>query len=110
LDGRAVGQASIKALVGASYLHGRQLLYLHGVGNPSPTRIGGGARTLGSRGVPWPTHQSEPRGGRARRRLVVGIPLVGNWSEMQPTSWRLDVLSVWVLTGVLSPPRLESWS
>jgi hypothetical protein len=30
------GQASIKALVGVSYLHGRQLLYLHGVGNRSP--------------------------------------------------------------------------
>jgi hypothetical protein len=56
---------------------------------------------------------------RARWRLVVrlsceaetcrGIPLVGNWSEMLPTSRRLDVLPVWVLTGVLSPPRLESW-
>jgi hypothetical protein len=60
---------------------------------------------------------------RARRRLVVrggdfscdagtcrgGIPLVGNWSEMLPTGRRLDVLPVWVLTGVLSPPRLESW-
>jgi hypothetical protein len=45
----------------------------------------------------------------ARRRLVVGIPLVGNWSEMQPTSWRPDVLPVWVLTRVLSPPRLEFW-
>jgi hypothetical protein len=28
--------------------------------------------------VSWPTYQSEPEGGRARRRLVVGIPLVGN--------------------------------
>jgi hypothetical protein len=36
---------------------------------------------------------------RVRRRLVVGIPLVGNWSEMQPTGRRLDVLPVWVLTG-----------
>jgi hypothetical protein len=36
-----------------------------------------------------------------------GIPLVGNWSEMLPTSRRLDVLPVWVLTGVLSPPRLN---
>jgi hypothetical protein len=35
---------------------------------------------------------------RARRRLVVGILLVGNWSEMQPTSRRLDVLPMWVLT------------
>jgi hypothetical protein len=52
----------------------------------------------------------------ARRRLVVrggdlsgGIPLVGNWSEMLQTGRRLGVLSVLVLTGVLSPPRLESW-
>jgi hypothetical protein len=44
----------------------------------------------------------------ARRRLVVGIPLVGNWSEMQPTSQRLDVLPVWVLTRVFSPPCPES--
>jgi hypothetical protein len=28
----------------------------------------------------------------------VGILLVGNWSEMQPTSRRLDVLPMWVLT------------
>jgi hypothetical protein len=35
---------------------------------------------------------------RATRRLVVGILLVGNWSEMQPTSRRLDVLPMWVLT------------
>jgi hypothetical protein len=30
----------------------------------------------------------------ARLRLVVGIPLVGNWSEMQPSSRRLDVLNL----------------
>jgi hypothetical protein len=41
---------------------------------------------------------------RARRRLVVGVPLVGNWSEMQPTGQRLDVLPVRVLTRVFSPP------
>jgi hypothetical protein len=52
---------------------------------------------------------------RARRRLVVrggdsswGVPLVGNWSEMQPTGQRLDVLPVRVLTRVLSPPCRES--
>jgi hypothetical protein len=44
---------------------------LHGVGYRSPTRVGGGARTLGSRRVSWLTLQSELRGGRARRRLVV---------------------------------------
>jgi hypothetical protein len=55
-------------------------------------------------------------GARARRRLLVrggdlseGIPLVGNWSEMLPTSRKHDVLPVWVLTGVLGLPRLESW-
>jgi hypothetical protein len=31
------------------------------------------------------------------------IPLVGIWSKMQPTSRRLDVLPVWVLTRVLTP-------
>jgi hypothetical protein len=51
-----------------------------------------------------------------RWRLVVrggdsseGVPLVGNWSEKLPTSREQDVLPVMVLTGVLSPPRLESW-
>jgi hypothetical protein len=52
-------------------------------------------------------HISRGRTCRARRRLVMRIPLVGNWSDMQPTGRRLDVL--WVLTGVLSPPRPESW-
>jgi hypothetical protein len=36
-----------------------------------------------------------------------GIPLEGNWSEMLLTGRRLDALPVWVLTGVLSPPRLR---
>jgi hypothetical protein len=45
---------------------------------------------------------------RARRRLVVGVPLARNWSKMQPTVQRLDVLPVWVLTRVLSPPCPES--
>jgi hypothetical protein len=53
---------------------------------------------------------------RARWRLVVrgedlseGVPLVGNWSGKLPTSGEQDVLPVMVLTGVFSPPRLESW-
>jgi hypothetical protein len=45
---------------------------------------------------------------RVRQRLVVGVHLVGNWSEMQPTGRRLDVLPVWVLTKVLTPPCPES--
>jgi hypothetical protein len=45
---------------------------------------------------------------RARRRLVVGVPLVGNWSKMQPTGRRLDALPVWLLTKIFSPPCPES--
>jgi hypothetical protein len=45
---------------------------------------------------------------RARRRLIVGFPLVGNWSEMQPTGRRLDVFPVWILTRVLTSPCPES--
>jgi hypothetical protein len=71
MEWRAAGQACIKALVGVSCLHGRQLSYLHGAGNRSPTRVGGGARALCSRRVSWPTYQSEPEGGHARRRLLV---------------------------------------
>jgi hypothetical protein len=37
-----------------------------------------------------------------------GVPLLGNWSEILPTGREQDVLPVMVLTGVLSPPRLES--
>jgi hypothetical protein len=46
---------------------------------------------------------------RARQRLIGGISLVGNWLDTLPTGRKHDVLPVWVLTGVLSPPRLESW-
>jgi hypothetical protein len=70
MDGRAAGLTSIKALVGTSCLHDRQLASLHGAGNRSPMRFGGGARTWGSRRVSWPTHQSELGGGRARWRLA----------------------------------------
>jgi hypothetical protein len=45
---------------------------------------------------------------RARWRLVVGVPLVGNRSEMQATDRRLDVLPLWVLTRVFPPPCPES--
>jgi hypothetical protein len=70
-------------------------------------RFGGGARAAchGPR-----TSQSRGGGARVRRRLVGGgVPLVGNWSEMPPTGRKHDVLLVWVLTGVPSPPCLESW-
>jgi hypothetical protein len=50
----------------------------------------------------------EAKTSRARRRLVVTVRLAGSWSEMQPTGRRLDVLPVWVLTKVLTPPCPES--
>jgi hypothetical protein len=84
-DGMAAGQAKIKALVGVSCLHGHQLLYLYGVGNRSSTRVGGGARVVSFRCASGLTRQSEPILSceaeicHARRKLVVGIPLVGNW-------------------------------
>jgi hypothetical protein len=37
-----------------------------------------------------------------------GGPSSGDWSEMQPSSRRLNVLPVWVLTEVLFPPCPES--
>jgi hypothetical protein len=43
-----------------SCLHDRQLLYLHGVGNLSSTRVGDGARAVGFRCASGPTRQSEP--------------------------------------------------
>jgi hypothetical protein len=36
-----------------SCLHGRQLLYLYGMENRSPTRVGGGARALGLCRLSW---------------------------------------------------------
>jgi hypothetical protein len=107
---------SIKALVGVSCLHDRQLLYLSWRGEtfpharqwwcPRPVLAPRVMAHVPVRAGGW---SCEAETCRARRRLVVGIPFVGNWSEMQPTGRRLDVLPVWVLTRVLSPPRLESW-
>jgi hypothetical protein len=65
-------------------------------------------------GVEGKSHGAET--GRARQRLVGRgrdlsgeVPLVGNWSEMRPTSRERCVLPVRVLTRVLGPPCLESW-
>jgi hypothetical protein len=77
-------------------------------------RIGGGARAVGFRDVFGPMRQSEPdlsceaETCRARWRLVVGVSLVRNWSEMQPTGQRPDVLPVSVLTRVFTPPCPKS--
>jgi hypothetical protein len=86
---------------------------LHDVEIRSSVCVGGDARVvrLGphtSRGLDL---SCEAETCRARRRLVVrggDFPLVGNWSEMQPTGRRLDVLPVRVLTRVLSPPCPKS--
>jgi hypothetical protein len=137
LTATQLSRAALRLLSGPTARAGRQLLWLHGMGNPPPhTRRGGGVRAPGSRHAvrfaPWSetetaraNEQLVLRGGdlsceaetrRARRRLVVrggdsseGVSLVGNWSEKLPTRREQDVLPVMVLTGVLSPPRLESW-
>jgi hypothetical protein len=102
---------------------GRQLVCLHGAGNRSPTRRAEGICLSGPRDVVWSMPQSDTETAHVnraaccvRRRLVVrggdcseGVPLVENWLEMLPTGREHDVLTVMVLTGVLSPPRLESW-
>jgi hypothetical protein len=58
----------------------------------------------------------EAKTGRVRQRLVVrggdlsgGDPSYGELVGMLPTGWKHVVLPVWVLTGVLSAPHLESW-
>jgi hypothetical protein len=90
----------IKALAGAGCLHGRQLLFPRDVEIRSFMRVGGDARAarLGPR-------TSRSRTCRARRRLV---PLVGNWSEMQPPCQRLVVLPVRVLTKICMPSLRRS--
>jgi hypothetical protein len=65
----------------------------------------------------------EAETGRVRRRLAVrgedlsceaktswrSFLLLGDLSEKLPTTRKQDILPVMVLTGVLSPPYLESW-
>jgi hypothetical protein len=43
-----------------SYLHGRQLLYLHGVGNHSTTHVSGGAHAVGFHYASVPSCELEP--------------------------------------------------
>jgi hypothetical protein len=116
-DGCSTGQTSIKALVGVSYLHGRQLLYLQDMGNLSSTHVGGSAscRELSLRVWAHTPVGAElvVRGGdlsceadtcRARRTLVVGVSLVGELVG-DAANWPLPVS---VLTRVLTPPCPES--
>jgi hypothetical protein len=86
-------RGTIRVLVGDESAHANELLIV--------------------RGGDW---SCEAKTGRARQRLVVrggdfseGLPIVGNLSKKLPTSREQDVLPVMVMTGVLSPPRLESW-
>jgi hypothetical protein len=69
---------ALRLLSGVSCLHGRQLVYFHGTGNRSATRVGGGAHALSSRArvmahVPVGAggRSCEAETSRARRRLVV---------------------------------------
>jgi hypothetical protein len=72
-DGMAAqpGRPALRLLSGPAAYVGRQLVRLHGVGNRSPTRRGGGVRAPGSHRRSWPTPQSESEEARAVRRLVV---------------------------------------
>jgi hypothetical protein len=73
VDGMAVQpvKPALRLSSGLAACMGRQLVPLHGAGNRSPTRRGGGARASASCRVSWPMPQSESGGARARRRFVV---------------------------------------
>jgi hypothetical protein len=106
-----------------------ELVRLHGMRNRCPTHHSGRVHVPGSHHVvrfaSWSRRRvlvrtsnlsREAETCRATQRLVVrggdwseGVPLVGNLSEKLPTSREQVVLPVMVLTGVLSPPHLESW-
>jgi hypothetical protein len=75
-DGMTVqqGRPALRLLSRPAACMSRELVYLHGVGNRSPTCRGGDVRSSRSRRVSWPTPQSELREARARRRLVGGGP------------------------------------
>jgi hypothetical protein len=97
---------ALRLLAGRAVCMAANCCILYDVEIRSSICVGGVARVV----RPGP-RTSQGRTCHARRRLVVqggGFPLVGNWSEMQPTGQRLDVLPVWVLIGVPSPPCPES--
>jgi hypothetical protein len=117
-----LSRAAIRLLPGPAARAGRQLGCLHGMGNRPPRVVlevfarrdramRYGLRLGRRRRLLVRTSNSSCKAGtrRARRRLIEGVPLVGNWSEKLPTSREQDILPVMVLTGVLSPPHLESW-
>jgi hypothetical protein len=92
---------------------GRQLLFLHDVEIRSSTRVGGDARAvrLGpriSRGQTSRARRILVVAGacRTRRRLVEGVPLVGNWSEMQLCDAPgFYLASLVLMTGSTEPNR-----
>jgi hypothetical protein len=101
----------------------RQLVRLHGMGNWCPTRRSERVGALVQHHIAWTTPWSEAETAHANEKVVVrggdlsceteigrrSFLLAGNLSEKLPTGRKQDVLQVMVLTGVLSPPHLESW-
>jgi hypothetical protein len=65
------GRPALRLLSVPAACAGRQLVRLHGVGNRSPTRRGGGVCAPGSRRVSWPTPQLESGKARVGQRVVV---------------------------------------
>jgi hypothetical protein len=72
-DGMAaqLSKPALRLLSGPAACVGCQLVQLHGAGNRSPTRRGGGVRSSRTRRVSWPTPQLESGGARVGQRLVV---------------------------------------
>jgi hypothetical protein len=109
-------RAALRLLSGPAARAGCQLVRLRGMGNQPSTRRSESVHVPRSRHVVQLASWSEAETARANEQLVVqggdlseGIPLIRNLSKKLPTSREQDVLRVMVLTGVLSPPRLESW-
>jgi hypothetical protein len=93
-----------------SCLHGRQLLYLHGVGNRSSPRVGGGACALGFCCVSGPTRQSELNLSCEAELVVRGGDLFceAETSRGDPSSGELvgDAVN-WPKTGRLASVGLD---
>jgi hypothetical protein len=102
------GRPALRLLSGPATCAGRQLVRLHGVENRPPRVVVEELTPQACAACRGP-HPSRSRGEIVRDGdLSEGVPLARNWSEMLPTGREHDVLLVRVLTGVLSPPRIES--
>jgi hypothetical protein len=111
-----LSRTALRPLSGPAARAGCQLACLHDMGNRRLMRHSGRVHVSRLLHVVWLASWSETESARANEQLVVrcgdwseGVPLVGNLSEKLPTSREQDVLPVMALTGVFSPPRLESW-